>query len=197
MQERKNNIVIRTAVVDDAESLLDIYSYYVTDTAITFEYEVPSINEFAGRIMNKIEKYPYLVALSDDKVVGYAYAGPFKERAAYDWSVETTVYVDRTLRQRGIGRALYDELESVLKRQNILNMNACIASPKEDDEYLTKDSILFHKKMGFDYVGEFHDCGYKFNRWYNMVWMEKSIGEHFPNQPKIIHFCEIRNHLIY
>src|SRR5574344_247330 len=77
MQERKNNIVIRTAVVDDAESLLDIYSYYVTDTAITFEYEVPSINEFAGRIMNKIEKYPYLVALSDDKVVGYAYAGPF------------------------------------------------------------------------------------------------------------------------
>src|SRR5574344_1361209 len=57
-------------------------------------------------------------------------------------------------------------------------MNACIASPKEDDEYLTKDSILFHKKMGFDYVGEFHDCGYKFNRWYNMVWMEKSLGEH-------------------
>ena len=70
-------------------------------------------------------------------------------------------------------------------------MNACIAYPVEEDEYLTRDSVRFHEKMGFDMVGEFHNSGYKFNRWYNMVWMEKSIGEHVENQPKVIKFKDL------
>ena len=78
----------------------------------------------------------------------------------------------------GIGRILHDELERELKDRGILNMYACIAYPKEDDEYLDKNSAIFHAHLGYRLVGEFYDCGYKFGRWYNMVWMEKLIGEH-------------------
>lgn len=78
----------------------------------------------------------------------------------------------------GIGRRLYEELENILKQQGILNVNACIAYPQVKDEYLTKDSVLFHEKLGYTMVGIFHQCGYKFHRWYDMVWMEKFIGEH-------------------
>jgi L-amino acid N-acyltransferase YncA len=86
----------------------------------------------------------------------------------------------------------YTKLEDILRLQNILNLNACIACPAKEDEYLNKDSIRFHERMGFTRVGEFHNCGYKFNRWYNMVWMEKSIGEHVANQKKIIPFSDLQ-----
>lgn len=185
------NIKIRVAAPDDASELLEIYSYYVTCTAITFEDEVPTKEEFERRIRVVLEKYPYLVAMVDGKIAGYAYAGEFKARAAYRWNVETSIYIHKDYRRMGIGQALYEELERLLKAQKILNMNACIAYPVEEDEYLTKDSVRFHEKMGFDMVGEFHNSGYKFNRWYNMVWMEKSIGEHVENQPKVINFREI------
>ncbi len=112
---------------------------------------------------------------------GYAYAAAFKERAAYDWSVETTVYVDKSRKKCGIGKALYDELERRLKKINITNMYACIAYPEKEDEYLTKNSVQFHEHAGFKLVGEYHKCANKFGRWYNMVWMEKIIGEHTDN----------------
>ena len=111
------------------------------------------------------------------------YVSPFKERAAYDWAVETSIYVDQNIRHRGVGKKLHDALESALKKQGILNMNACIAYPPADDEYLDKNSVEFHSHMGYRLVGEFYKCGYKFHRWYNIVWMEKLIGEHLPDQP--------------
>ena len=86
-----NDITIRIAKIEDAEKLLDIYTPYITDTAITFEYTVPSINEFKERIKNTLKKYPYIVAERNNEIVGYAYAGPFKERAAYDWAVENEI----------------------------------------------------------------------------------------------------------
>lgn len=86
---------------------------------------------------------------------------------------------------------LYEALESCLKQQGILNLNACIAYPEEEDEYLKKDSIAFHEHLGFQMVGMFHQCGYKFNRWYHMVWMEKQIGEHTENQAPIKAFRDI------
>lgn len=104
-------LTIRTAVRQDAEALLQIYAPYVKNTAITFEYDVPSVEEFAGRISKVLQKYPYLVAEVNGEPVGYAYAGPFKERAAYDWAVETTVYVRENMKKSGIGRALYTALE--------------------------------------------------------------------------------------
>lgn len=171
---------------EDANELIKIYSPYVTETAITFEYKVPSLEEFTARIMNISSKYPYLKAVNNEgNVLGYCYAGAFKARAAYDWSVETTVYVDRDYRKQGIGKELYTELERRLKNIGITNMNACIAMPEKEDEYLTFDSMHFHEKMGFSVAGTFHKSGFKFNRWYNMIWMEKLIGEHLENQPPV------------
>lgn len=184
-------ITIRTAVLQDAEALLEIYAPYVENTAITFEYDVPTVEEFAGRMSNVLRRYPYLVGEVDGEPAGYAYAGPFKERAAYDWAVETTVYVKEDMKKHGIGRALYEALEKTLAAQGILNLNACIAFPEKEDEYLTTDSVKFHKKMGFSKVGRFHKCGCKFGRWYDMVWMEKHIGTHEKNPAEVRFFAEV------
>ena len=187
----KDRLTIRVAQIADAKKLLAIYAPYVRETAITFEYEVPTIEEFAVRIAHTLERYPYLVAKYNGEIVGYAYAGPFHERPAYDWAVETSIYVKQDKRGQGIGKALYDALEAWLRRQNIVNVNACIASPATEDPHLTKASIAFHKKLGYQMVGEFHQCGYKFDTWYNMVWMEKMIGEHTVPQPQVIWFSKL------
>lgn len=186
-----DTITIRIATEADAEALLAIYEGYVRNTAITFEYEVPSVEEFRNRIHHTLERYPYLVAEEDRRAVGYAYAGQFHERAAYDWAVETSIYVAADCKRKGIGKKLYEALEMWLHRQGILNLNACIAYPQTEDEYLTKDSVKFHEKLGYRMVGTFHQCGYKFGRWYDMVWMEKFIGEHRKNQPDIIPFLKL------
>lgn len=184
---------IRIAVKEDAEALVKLYAPYVEKTAITFEYEVPSVEEFAGRMSRILEKYPYLAAERNGEIVGYAYAGAFHSRAAYDWAVETTVYVREDQKKTGVGRDLYQVLEKILSAQNILNLNACIGYPVEEDEYLTKNSVQFHEHMGYRFVGEFDKCGYKFGRWYNMVWMEKHIGRHVEDhQPPVKLFDEVR-----
>ena len=166
---------IRSAKTEDAERLLEIYAYYVENTAISFEYEVPSLQEFKQRIEHTLEKYPYLVLTEDGVIRGYAYAGVFKARAAYDHCCEMTIYLDHESKGKGYGRALYEALEKELADMGIKNLYACIGDPIEEDEYLTKDSERFHKHMGYEKVGEFHRCGYKFDRWYNMIWMEKII----------------------
>ena len=171
-------ITIRNAVPQDAKALLEIYGPYVENTAISFEYEVPSIEEFQNRIEKIIKKYPYLIAIENDEILGYSYAGPFYGRAAYDWSVETTIYLAPSACKKGVGRLLYETMEQRLKDMGILNLYACIAYPDAEDEYLDKNSANFHEHMGYTKVGEFHKCGYKFGRWYNMIWMEKIIGEH-------------------
>lgn len=180
-------IRIRQALPGDAEALLAIYAPYVTDTAVTFDYEVPSPEAFRDRMVRTLQTYPFLAAEEEGRLLGYACAGPFKGRAAYDWSVETTIYVDRDQRRRGIGYALEKRLEDILRSQHIQNVNACISCPREEeDPFLTRDSILFHERMGYSLVGTFHDCGYKFGRWYHMVWMEKMLGDHrVPAEPVI------------
>ncbi len=173
--EKTASIKIRNAEPADAKRLLEIYDYYVRNTAITFEYDTPSLEEFTNRIENTIKRYPYLVIEKDGRIEGYAYAGVFKDRAAYDWSCETTIYIDHELRKSGMGRMLYEALEEKLKAQGIRNLYACIGYPEKEDEYLTKNSAEFHAHLGYSIVGEFHRCGYKFDRWYNMIWMEKII----------------------
>lgn len=171
-----DNIKIRRARPEDAPELLKIYAPYVENTAITFEYAVPTLVDFKGRIEHTLKKYPYLAAERDGELLGYAYTGAFKERAAYDWSVETSIYVRQDCKGLGLGRRLYAALEAVSRLQNVLNLYACIAYPKIEDEYLTRNSVEFHSHLGFKLVGEFHDCAYKFGRWYNMVWMELPLG---------------------
>lgn len=175
----ENNIKIRPVTIEDTEAILKIYQYYVLHTAISFEYDVPALEEFKARIANTLKKYPYFVAEQDNKIVGYTYAGPFIHRAAYDRSVETTIYLDPDVRRCGIGRKLYEALECELKKMGITNLYACIGYPSEkEDEYINKNSAEFHEHLGFKLVGEFYKCGYKFDRWYNMIWMEKIIGRH-------------------
>ena len=171
-------MIIRSAAAEDAGRLLEIYAYYVEKTAISFEYDVPSFDAFKDRIDNTLKKYPYLVLEEDGVIQGYAYAGPFVGRKAYDRSCELTIYLDHAAKGQGYGRALYEALEERLKDMGILNLYACIGDPAQEDEYLTKNSERFHQHMGFIKVGEFHKCGYKFGRWYNMIWMEKIIGNH-------------------
>ena len=159
--------------------MLSIYAPYVTETAVSYEYEVPSLEEFQRRFDDFTQHYPWLVAEDEDgHIIGYAYAHPFIPRAAYQYSVETTIYLRRDERRRGAGRQLYTTLEERLRGQGVLNMYACVGYVEQEDEYLTHDSIHFHEHMGFHSVGLFRACGRKFNRWYDMVWMEKLIGEH-------------------
>lgn len=174
---------IRTVTLDDAERLLAIYSYYVENTAITFEYDPPTLEEFKSRISNTLKKYPYLCILQGDTILGYAYAGPFHTRAAYQWTAEMTIYLAPDARKHGLGRLLYEALESRLKDMGILNLYACIGYPTTEDEYLSKNSSQFHEHMGYTKVGEFHNCGYKYGHWYDMIYMEKIIGEHTDNPP--------------
>ena len=186
-------ILLRAANLSDAPRLLEIYAPYVTDTAITFEYDVPAVEEFRERMERTLEKYPYIVAVRDGRIIGYAYASAFAERAAYGWSVELSIYVDMEERRSGAGRKLYDALETILKEMHILNVNACIACPKEEDEYLDRNSVQFHEHMGFRLAGEFHDSGYKFGCWYNMVWMEKMIGEHTDQPLPVLTFSQVKD----
>lgn len=184
----KETISIRIASPDDAAKLLAVYAPYVTDTVISFEYEVPSLEEFTERIKKTLKKYPYLVAEYQGEILGYAYTGPFVGRAAYAWGAETTIYLQKSRKKMGIGKKLYTVLEEISKLQRILNLNACIGSPVVEDEYLTKNSMQFHQHLGYRLVGEFQQCGYKFGRWYNMVWMEKIIGPHTSPQLPVIPF---------
>lgn len=188
---KEKEIRIRVAEESDAGELLAIYAPYVEQTAITFEYEVPSLEEFRQRIRNTLKKYPYIVAETDGELTGYAYASPFHERAAYNWAVEMSIYVDKNRKGQGIGRKLYEMMEILLRKQNILNLNACIACTEVEDEYLTNASVHYHAHLGYRMVGEFKQCGYKFHRWYNMVWMEKHIGEHLTDQPPVIAFPDL------
>ena len=169
---------IRVATPEDAARLLEIYTPYVTDTAISFEYVVPTVEEFRNRIKNTLTTYPYLVAEVDGVIAGYAYAGAFIKRPAYDWSAEASIYLDMSMKGQGIGSALYEALERVLRKQNVLNVNACIAYIEQEDEYLTNASMYFHEACGYRLVGQFTNSGCKFGRWYHMIWMEKIIGQH-------------------
>ena len=156
-------VKLRIATVQDAAALLDIYAPYVENTAITFEYTVPSVREFEHRISNTLRTYPYLVAEMDNEIVGYTYASPFRERCAYQWAVEVSIYVKKTAKKMGIGKKLYKTLETILSLQNITNLYAC---------------IVFHQRLGYRQVGKCSQCGYKFHRWYDIVWMEKHIQSH-------------------
>ena len=209
---------IRIATPEDAPALLGVYAPYVRKTAITYEWEVPSEAEFRERVGRTLARYPYLVAeetaapaspsepaalpvspappapAAPARILGYAYAGPLHERRAYDWAVETSIYLAPDARGRGLGRALYDALEGALRAQGVVLAAACIAHPEVEDEYLTRNSEGFHAHMGYRMVGCFHGCACKFGRWYGMCWMEKDLaprpaGEPSPFRP----FPEVRD----
>lgn len=170
-------ITLRKAELKDGDALAAIYKYYVENTGITFEYVAPTGEEFAERIAHKSEKYPFLVAEENGTPIAYAYASEYRERAAYAWDVETSVYVDLSHRGRGIGRILYAALEELLKEQNVVNMYACITHPNPH-------SIAMHEKAGFEYIGTFRSAGFKAGLWRDVLWFEKRLSS--PDVPKSV-----------
>ena len=170
----------RPATPDDAAELLAIYAPYVQDTAITFEYEVPSESEFRKRIEKTLEQFPYIVALEkngeSEVICGYAYSGILHERDAYCHSTEISIYLKSDMRGKGLGGELYRELEQELIKRGFTVAYACIAAThRNPDEHLSDASIRFHTKMGFHHSAFMSRCAIKFGLWYDMIYMEKQL----------------------
>ena len=159
---------IRPVTLEDAPELVKIYAPYVEETAITFEYDVPSIKEFEGRIEKILQRFPYLVAEVDDQVLAYAYASTYYDRSAYDGAVEVSVYVDQDYLGQGLGSRLYEALEAELEARGFLCFLACISLPNPA-------SIALHEKRGYVKVAHFPKIGYKFDKWHDIIWMQKTL----------------------
>lgn len=163
----------RFARAEDSAALLHIYGQYI-DTPITFEYALPTEREFAERIRSICAEYPYLVCEEDGKVIGYAYAHRYRERAAYQWDAELSVYLDDAHVSRGVGRRLYQLLFAILRLQNIKKVYGCVTLPNPKSEAL-------HTALGFSYIGTYHRVGYKNGQWHDVCWFEKEITPHEEN----------------
>ncbi|MEY8522136.1 N-acetyltransferase family protein [Lachnospiraceae bacterium 38-10] len=191
MSNEYSDIVLRIVRPEDAPALLEIYAPYVEKTAISFEYEVPGVDEFQRRIEDILKKYPCLAAEKDGEICGYAYTHAFVGRAAYEHCAETTIYLKEDKQKMGLGKKLYRALEEISKLQNIYNLYACIGYPEKEDAHLTRNSVQFHEHIGYRLIGNFSRCGYKFGTWYDMVWMEKILEEH-PKAPEpVVWFPEL------
>ena len=168
---------IRFATVYDTNALLEIYNQYI-DTTITFEYTLPTSQEFAKRITDISKDYPYLVCEDKGKIIGYAYAHRHMEREAYQWNAELSIYLDKNCTSKGLGRKLYTILMDILKLQGIKTVYGCVTSPNEKSERL-------HEAMGFRTIGIYSNAGYKCGKWQNVKWFEKEIAP-YELEPKSI-----------
>jgi phosphinothricin acetyltransferase len=170
--------------LSDAEQILKVYAPFITDTCISFEYIVPSVEEFAQRIAGISAEYPYIVLEAGGEIVGYAYAHRYLERVAYSWDVEVTIYLAPKVQGKGLGVILYDALEKLLALQNIKNLYSCITG---DNVH----SIEMHRSMGYELIGTFSKAGFKHDRWLDVVWMAKTIGEKENAPLALVPFSEV------
>ncbi len=166
-------IKVRDAVLNDAEKIQKIYAPYVEKTVISFELEVPNVEEMGKRIKTTLDQgFPYLVIEDEYKnILGYAYGSEFGERKAYKYSADLSIYLDMEVRSRGLGQKLYDEFEKKMKKRGIVNLVAIIVGNNEK-------SIKFHTKNGFIEIGRFEKSGYKFGEWLDIIWMKKQINDY-------------------
>jgi len=164
------NIVLRTAREEDAEGLLSIYAPYVENTAVSFEYETPSLQEFKERIREISADYPYLVCEVDGTIAGYAYAHRLFARKAYQWDVELSIYLSPQFQRQGIGARLYAALIALLQMQHIRNLYALVTSPNTGSERL-------HAQFGFTLAGVYHKAGYKCGNWHDVLLFERLLVE--------------------
>lgn len=162
---------IRLATTNDTKEILDIYAPYIINTAISFEQVVPVFDEFEKRISDTIDLFPYLVYEEDGVILGYAYAGKHAARHAYLYSVNVSVYVDENAQGKGIGRILYNKLFEILTQQGYYTAFSAITSENEK-------SVAMHKTFGFEQVGYFKKAGYKFNRWLDLIWLQKELNDY-------------------
>lgn len=167
----ENTFEIRLINETDAQAVLAIYKYYVDHTIISFEYEAPSLEEYLQRINVNTEKYPWLVCLYNNKIIGFAYGSTHRYRTAYQWSPESTIYLAPDFQSKGIGRILYQTLFNILKLQGYFNVFAGVALPNQK-------SIGFHQTMRFEEIGIFKKVGYKHGNWHDTQWFQLSLNEH-------------------
>jgi len=165
-----NYFKIRLISETDTQTVLDIYKYYVDNTIISFEYDAPTLEEFTERIKTNTQKYPWLVCICDNKVIGFAYGSTHRYRTAYQWSPESTIYLAPDFHKKGIGRVLYKTLFSILKLQGYYNVFAGVALPNEK-------SVEFHKALGFEEIGIFKNVGYKHGNWHDTHWFQLKLQD--------------------
>ncbi|MGH2642978.1 MAG: GNAT family N-acetyltransferase [Chitinophagaceae bacterium] len=180
-----DNLKIRLIQTGDYSAVLNIYGPYVQNTAISFEYDIPPLSEFSKRIENITSFYPWLVAEIDNHIVGYAYASKHRSRNAYDWSVESSVYLLENYHRMGIAKELYTKLFEPLRLQGIVNVYAGITLPNIKSE-------SFHAAMNFKPVGIYHKVGYKNNQWHDVLWMELALHQHNNNPPSPLSIEKIK-----
>lgn len=173
---------VRLATVQDVPRILEIYGPYVENTAISFEYTVPSLREFTQRFLDITAQFPWLVWEENGTVLGYAYGSLPFERAAFQWSAEASIYLCPEARGKGIGKKLYAALEQLLQAQGYRKVYAIITTANEP-------SVAFHRAVGYRHTATMPDCGYKFGKWYGTVWMEKDLNtwDAPPREPCPIH----------
>ncbi|MFF0340095.1 GNAT family N-acetyltransferase [Kribbella sp. NPDC004875] len=168
-------IYVRDASESDAEACAAIYAPYVTGTAITFEIDPPTPVEMAERITKAQATHAWLVLEDENRVVGYAYAGPMKPRAAYRWSCEVSVYVEPGRRRSGAGRALYEALFERLTERGFRTAVAGMTLPNAASEGL-------HKSLGFEPIGTYRNIGWKLDAWHDVAWVQRPLAE-LPDPP--------------
>ncbi len=168
-------VQIRLAHTTDAPAILGIYAPYIEQTSITFETETPTAEAFAERIESYLQNWPWLVCEIDGRIAGYAYASRYRERVAYQWSVECSVYIHDDFLRAGVAGALYSALFDILKRQGYRNVYAVINLPNDR-------SVALHEKCGFVYFATYEQVGYKLGKWKNVGWWRKIIND-FGDEP--------------
>jgi L-amino acid N-acyltransferase YncA len=180
---------LRLATVADAEGILEIYAPYITNTSFTFETEIPPVADFRKRIESYLLNWPWLVCEIDGKIAGYAYSGKHRERVAYQWCTESSVYVHDDFQRRGVAKALYSAVIDLVKWLGYRNLYAVINLPNDK-------SVSFHEQMGFQYFATYKSVGYKLGRWKNVGWWELQLNEYDlePKPPQ--KFSEMKNELV-
>jgi L-amino acid N-acyltransferase YncA len=163
--------IIRLASAADAAQIQAIYAPIVSTTMISFEFEPPPVDEMRRRIENTLAALPWLVCERDNMILGYAYAGKHRSRAAYQWSVDVSAYVHADVRRSGVGRALYTSLFAILRLQGFYNAYAGIGLPNPA-------SVGLHEALGFTPVGVYRSVGYKFGAWHDVGWWQRTLQEH-------------------
>jgi L-amino acid N-acyltransferase YncA len=176
--------LIRVAEERDAQAIAGIYAPAITDAVISFELTPPDAKAMSRRMLAIQRQYPWLVYEESKTVLGYVYASVHNERAAYRWSVDVTAYIRHDAHRRGIGMALYTALFEILVLQGYRTACAGITLPNTA-------SVQMHAASGFTLVGVYHDVGYKFGKWHDVGWYERSLAEHVPNPPEPVPFPEL------
>lgn len=187
----ESNYSIRQISVEtDAEACLKVYEPYVLYTPITFDYQVPEVKEFRSKIQDTIIEYPWLVCLKNNQIEGYAYASRHRYKTAYQWSVESTIYLTEQLQGKGIGSILYKTLLALLKIQGFYNVYAGVTVPN-------KKSELLHSKLGFEELGIFKNIGFKTGAWHDVKWFYKILHEYKINPVLPLKMQDLINSEVY